>query len=399
MNIKYIFLIFFILHQYVSAQSTFEIKGRIIDDASQKPISYATIYVDKTTKGTTSNRDGRFVLSNISGSAVIVISHVSYYPKTIELNNQNLSEITISLQERSMEISPVMVEDKNLRNRNLELFKSMFIGRDYWGRNVKLLNDSVLSFVSHYNYPKKMLDKEVKKDIQTGAINNIVEWADDSTFIIVEELSKLEVNAKAPLEIDMPLLGYKLWVDLIDFSMIIDEQNVQVDFLGHYNFNPYELNKKSEISRIERNRRMAYFNSGKHLFRSLYENKLDENGYIIEESATENASKSIKNENADLKQHANYIDSDKLHFIGLKGKSYSISYYQNYKNEPFDVRKLHRPALEDPYRIEKSELYFLKDTCIINRKGTISNYDILFGGAISQKRVGSYLPENYELKE
>jgi hypothetical protein len=181
--------------------------------------------------------------------------------------------------------------------------------------------------------------------------------------------------------------------------MDIDKGYVQVNFLGHYYFHAFDLKKKSETNKIERNRRLAYFNSSKHFFRSLHEKKLDENGYLVQESSTEDAPNSIENENTILINHANYIGNDILQLTGLKGKSFTISYYQDYRNEPLDSRKRHRPVFENPYKIEKSKMSFLKDTCVINKTGNVLNNEIMFGGSISQKRVGSYLPENYVLEK
>ncbi len=358
--------------QIGSAQNALVLKGRIVDNSTNEPIPYATIYVDGTTKGTISNRDGEFVLSSISNSSVIVISHVSYNTKTIVVNNDTPSEITVALQERNLQLSEINIADKNLRSRNLDLFNSMFIGRDYWGGNAQLLNDSVLSFISHYDYSKIM---------------------------ITQDISKLEVIALAPLDIDMPLLGYKLKVDLIDFSLDIDKEYVQVNFLGHYYFNPSELKNNREVKRIERNRRMAYFNSSKHFLRSLYEQTLNENGYKIDEILQDDATNSTIEESINFENHVNYIDNDRLQIIGLKGKEFTISYYANSNHEPLEIRKRHRSVLNEPYRIEASKLYFMNDTCIINSHGTFTNNEVMFGGSISQKRVGSYLPENYELKE
>ncbi|HSH19315.1 MAG TPA: hypothetical protein VLA03_02610, partial [Draconibacterium sp.] len=312
-------------------------------------------------------------------------------------NNDTPSEITIALQERNLQLLEINIEDKNLRSRNLDLFKSMFIGRDYWGRNAQLLNDSVLSFISQYDYPKIMITKDIKNDIRTGAIKDIHEWDKDSTYVILKTLSDLEVIVKSPLDIDMPLLGYKLRVDLIDFSIDIVEKYVQVNFLGHYYFHPYVLENKREVKRIEKNRRTAYFNSGKHFLRSIYEQTLNENGYKIDERLKDDATSSTTYETTNFENNVNYIDNDRLQIIGLKGKEFTISYFSNTNHAPIDIRKIHR-ALEE-YTIERSKLYFMNDTCIINKHGTFTNNEIMFGGSISQKRVGSYLPENYELED
>ena len=101
----------------------------------------------------------------------------------------------------------------------------------------------------------------------------------------------------------------------------------------------------------------------------------------------------------DFENYVNYIDNNQLQIIGLKDREFSITYYGNSKYEPFDFYITSKDALEDAYHIENSKLYFLKDTCIVNSDGTIPNTDIMFGGSISRKRVGSYLPANYVISK
>jgi hypothetical protein len=43
----------------------------------------------------------------------------------------------------------------------------------------------------------------------------------------------------------------------------------------------------------------------------------------------------------------------------------------------------------------KSEIYFFSDTCTITKEGTVPNNNIGFGGEISKKKVGTFLPDDY----
>jgi hypothetical protein len=79
----------------------------------------------------------------------------------------------------------------------------------------------------------------------------------------------------------------------------------------------------------------------------------------------------------------NYIDNDRLQIIGLKGKQFTILYFSTANFESIDIRKLHRSALDESYAIERSKLFFINDTCIINKHETFTNNEIMFGGSIS----------------
>ena len=399
MKITVIIALLLAVQQILSAQDSFVLKGRIFDDSTNVPVPYATVYVDGTTNGTISDSTGQFVLSDVRNSSVIVVSHVSYEPKTITIQKDTSSVITIWLREKDIEISAVNIADNNLRDENLKIFKNTFIGRDSWGESTQLLNDSVLLFNCHYDYQKVMLNDAIRKNIDAGYVTNIEEWDEDSTYVILKVLTDFDVIARAPLNIDMPLLGYNLRVDLFNFNISAEQEHAKVKFLGYYYFQPYETKSKTKINRMERNRRMVYYNSSKHFFTSLYENNLARNGYKVTEMLYDSVTNKNEEVNVNFENYVNYIDNNQLQIIGLKDREFSITYYGNSKYEPFDFYITSKDALEDAYHIEKSKLYFLKDTCIVNSDGTIPNTDIMFGGSISRKRVGSYLPANYEVKD
>ena len=46
----------------LSAQKTFLIGGKILDSATQQPLSGASVFAQNTTQGTTSNADGVFIM-------------------------------------------------------------------------------------------------------------------------------------------------------------------------------------------------------------------------------------------------------------------------------------------------------------------------------------------------
>ena len=397
MKITVTIVLLLAVQQILSAQDSFVLKGRIYDDSTNVPVPYATVYVDGTTNGTITDSTGQFVLSGVQNSSVIVVSHVSYEPKIIAIQKDTSSVITIWLHERDIEISAINIADNNLRDKNLKIFKNMFIGHDSWGRSTELLNDSVLLFNCHYDYQKVMLNDAIRKNIDAGNVPNIEEWDEDSTYVILKVLTDFDVIAKAPLNIDVPLLGYNLRVDLFNFNIAIEQQNAQVKFLGYYYFQPYETKSKTKIKRMERNRRQVYFNSSKHFFTSLYENNLARNGYKVTEVLKDSVTNKIEEVNVNFENYVNYTDNDQFQITGLKDREFSITFYGHSMYEPFDIYTTSKDVLEEAYYLEKSKLYFLKDTCIVNSDGTIPNTDIMFGGSISQKRVGSYLPANYEI--
>jgi hypothetical protein len=65
----------------------FQIDGQINDQQSGNPIPFVTVYIDGTTRGTTTDQLGQFVLQDITLPCELILSHVSYQLKSIPLQD------------------------------------------------------------------------------------------------------------------------------------------------------------------------------------------------------------------------------------------------------------------------------------------------------------------------
>ena len=390
-NMKFLLTIIFVaLLSEVYGQKN--ISGFVIDQATRNPIPYVTVYISGTTIGTITNEKGEFILEKVSNSSLIVFSHVSYITKTILMNESTLSELKLSLQLRTLDLKEIKVEEKSLRNKNIDLFKKNFFGNDSWGSNIVFLNDSALKFEHIYNYKKVAINDSVKNEIKRGFIKNIDQWDKDSLYIIIKELTEFKVKANAPLNIRMPLLGYQLQVDLIDFKIKYINQYQQCETLGYYYFQPYILDNDHKAKYVEKSRQRAYYNSSQHFIRSLFNKELAQNGYAIMEKNV--ATKNNKNifTSVSIDSCLKEVNHDQIQIVGLKDKKLYIFYYSKVSGEPIDL------TVQKPSKYYKvSEIYFLDDNCLINRTGTIPNNSIMFSGDISMKKIGSLLPEEYNI--
>ncbi|RYZ60651.1 MAG: SusC/RagA family protein, partial [Chitinophagaceae bacterium] len=84
-----------------AAQTTLQVRGRIIDDKSQ-PISGASVIVKGTTAGTTTNENGEFQISAAS-NATLVISSIGFPAKEILVNGQATHNVTMTAQSTDLE--------------------------------------------------------------------------------------------------------------------------------------------------------------------------------------------------------------------------------------------------------------------------------------------------------
>jgi hypothetical protein len=387
---KSLFSVILFIHS-ICVFSQNAISGIVLDSLSQKPLPYVTVYINGTTRGTITDEKGFFILSNITIPSVLVLSHVSYNPKIIYISNVP-EKLLIELRAKVYSLSEIKVTDKNLRKKNIDIFKRMFLGTDHWGENTVLNNDSVLVFNLDYEYKTLWLNESIKNEIKLGLIKNIYKWGKDSLCVVVRELKSFKASATAPLLIDMPLLGYKLRVDLINFSIQYAYPKTLGNFLGYYYFQPYNIESKYKAKKIEKNRQSVYYNSTQHFYRSLFEKKLGQNGYSLGEAIKDTTINRIKFTNyINIDSFTKYSENNIMQVIGLKNTVFNVLYYYKSNRTPLDLTT-NKISYNSFY---KSEIYFFSDTCTITKEGTVPNNNIGFGGEISKKKVGTFLPDDY----
>lgn len=73
------------------------IRGIVIDSLTREPLPSATVYINGTTHGTTTDADGRFELEGVSYPATVISSFVGYQPKALDLT-RNPGRLTIMLK-------------------------------------------------------------------------------------------------------------------------------------------------------------------------------------------------------------------------------------------------------------------------------------------------------------
>lgn len=348
-------------------QST--IRGIVIDSLTQEPMSSATVYVNGTTQGTSTDADGRFELQDVKFPATVVFSFVGYQTQAIDLVRYP-GRLTIRLKTND-ELPEVVVSDKDEKS-DLEFFKQMFLGEDRWGKHAKIKNENVI-LVNRY-------------------IRRIV---DDSNGdkVILEETEVFDAWASEPLIIDLPLLGYELYVDLVKFSVERYKAVTASDMLGYFYYKPYDKLSKLKAKNIEENRRKAYHGSSQHFLRSLSEDRLEENGFILSkrEEVKKRKRTFFTDLPVDIRKCTSSVGENMTQVSGLKDETLKIKYYHRSSGTPLNFRE--RPKGIHLY--SESGVTFLKDSCVFRKEGIVVDNNIRFKGDISKRRVGSCLPDDY----
>lgn len=363
-----LFLLFFPLQVF----SQISLTGMVKDNITSHPVGYATIYVNNTSIGTLSDTTGNFTLEHVPVPCEIIISHISYETKTVTLKDNQNPVLAISLIPKKMELKGIRVTDKNLREKNLKRFKSNFLGEDYWGKNASIENDSVLIFDFDYSVVDTI---QVPQDEKTNK--------DEMPF-------KFVVKATSPIKVKLPLLGYELNIALVHYSEFYNPiiKTYQLNYYGYHYFKPVPVDSKGKLRRNKEHRLQAYYNSSQHFCRSLYEQRLKENGYLVSEKAS--SYKSLIEQWQDFKiDSCLQFSGNEMKIVGLKNSIFLINYFEDKKGRPLNLKNIKEGYYTGSY------LYILNDTCTIRDGLLVPDNSMVFGPFIGTKRIGALLPNNY----
>lgn len=102
---QFVFALFFLSTTSLLAQQEVTVKGKITDE-SEQAIPGATVLIKGTTKGTITNIDGDYVLSQVPESATLVFSFVGMSSQEIPVNNQ--SNINVVLKADAIGLDEVV---------------------------------------------------------------------------------------------------------------------------------------------------------------------------------------------------------------------------------------------------------------------------------------------------
>ncbi len=222
------------------------IKGKIIDERTSVGMPFANVYVANSTKGTQTDPNGNFQLSNLpSGNIQLLISYVGYenYTQNVKIDENSKLELIIRIKVSENTFSEIEVNSKRDKSweKKVKDFKRIFLGQNYDTNKCKILNEWVIDF----------------KVVPGGF----------SAF------------ALAPIEIENRTLGYRIFYNLNEFIV----QKGGSFYLGNPRFEELTPVDKKELNRWEKNRNEAYLRSPERFYRSIFRQSLEQDGYVVYE--------------------------------------------------------------------------------------------------------------------
>lgn len=368
----------------VSAQNT--LTGRVLDSLSQEPVPFATVYLDGTSIGETTNDDGTFSLKGLRLPATLVISHLAYETEYMELVKPG-SLGDILLRPREAVISGVEVRDQNLRGKTLAEFTRLLLGQDEWAAGSSIRNDEVLEFDRDYTEKTVQVHNDNMRRRLEKMNRSVARWNKDKSEYTYGKPMNLKAKSRGILKVRLPHLGYSLRMDLNSF--LSDYNTRFTSSLGTYFFEE----DKNVTDRHRRNRERAYYGSGMHFGRALLAGTLEENGFQVVAVAKGEKMKSGKMAEIDLTKFLLKRNDGTTLLAGLKDREFAILYYSDNRSRPLTKAKWRR---SQPVQ---SRLLVRSNKCILLEGGVFGDTNLIFTGNIGARSLAWALPADFVLEE
>jgi hypothetical protein len=218
------------------------LRGVVVDETSRLPLNKATVFINGTSAGTTTNEAGEFILGIPNGRHILIGFSPGFetYGKFIN-SNDTLNNVIISLKKTPLK-SDSEVYQINEWQQWGEYFLINFLGSNESTRDCRIKN--------------------------TRAIH----------FQVSKETGDISATADEPLIIENKALGYTIIYKLESFHS--NFKTLLINYTGYALFQPMNGNTTQQRE-WEKRRRMIYYGSIMHFMRSVYRNEIEKQGFEI----------------------------------------------------------------------------------------------------------------------
>ncbi len=346
----------------VVAQGQAIISGRVTDASTNRPMPFATVYINETTRGTTANGDGEYQLTGIrAGNVEIVASSVGYttLQQVIRVASGQNRRVSFALAPDPNALATVTITGKRSAayNRLLRTFKR------------ELLGDTPFA------------DK--------------CEISNENTLVLTEKEGRLEAQAREPLVIENKSLGYRLHYNLLHF----DSFRRVAHYAGTSRFEILTPENTEQATRWERNRKKAYQGSMRHLIASLIARTYEREGFLVYTSKID-----IADNASPLFQFGGNQPTDSVQPDSVLKAAQLPSERRFFSAKPLEIFYTWNRSVSSPYKdmpYAYSIVYMPKGkAAIVTTDGWISQPNGLeVRGVMSEDRLATLLPIDWQPTE
>jgi hypothetical protein len=231
-----------------AAQAQGRLTGVVQDSASHEPLAFASVFLAGTTLGATTTEKGTFVFEKVpKGTYDIVGSYVGYRlsKQSITVGTGALPSITLKLASSGPQLNEVVVQANPHQEDDYRKFAELFLGRTTFSKQCRITNPEEVDVA--YNDTTKVL---------TAKADNFV-------------------------QVENQALGYRIKYFGLNFQYNTDDESVSYD--GQPIFEELKPRDEKQQRQWEANRLAAYNGSLTHFLRSVYDNRVQEEGFLAQQ--------------------------------------------------------------------------------------------------------------------
>lgn len=360
MRIKLFLILFFFCCLFPLFGQQTILKGKINDAQSNEGLPSCTIYINNTTIGTNTDLEGNFGISYFAEREFeLVITYVGYVSQRMKImpNPKEVINLSIFLEPSDFQLTEVQVKAKRDKKweKQLKRFQLSFLGESEFAENCEIQNPWVIDFE--------------------------------------EDNEGLKARANQPIKIKNKLLGYDLNFDLNSFfvSKIAYKISATIQFIEK------EPISKTEMKMWLENRAIAYKKSQNYFFKSLIDNKLTENGFLIYEDKPGSVPNAIRSNLFRLEVGKSVIEKKAIELLkegsNLGLKRILINNTLEIHNEKMESTL--KTYDDTPHAVSWMQTNI--GEVIVNKDGMpINQADVFVSGDMNFLKVSGMLPINYK---
>ncbi len=230
-----------------AAHAQGRITGVVQDSVTHEPLAFASVFLAGTTQGATTTEQGKFVFERVpKGTYDIVASYVGYRltKKSITVATGS-QEVTLRPASSGPQLSEVVVQADPHQEDNYRKFAALFLGSTVNSKQCRITNP-------------------------------------EEVHVALSDTTKvLTATADNFLQIENQALGYRLKYFGLHFQYNTEDESVSYD--GQPIFEEMKPRDEKQQRQWEANRLAAYHGSLTHFLRSVYDDRVQEEGFLAQQ--------------------------------------------------------------------------------------------------------------------
>lgn len=232
------------------SQTYFIVSGKVTGAVSGQPMQGASVFAQNTTIGTATDADGNFKLYLPDGGYTIAVTFTGYNTESRRVSNSDLNDRNISFQ----------LSQKEKEMADVAVVATTEV-KDGWNKYGKFFTDKFIG--------------------QTGNSSScIIKNPETLKFYFSKKRNRLKVLATDAIYIENNMLGYNIKYALDSFTY---EYNTEVSvYTGSPLFEEMKSTDSVQLLSWKFEREKAYNGSILHFMRSVFNKRLNEEGFEIQ---------------------------------------------------------------------------------------------------------------------